>query len=136
MIKILLPLFSTLLGIAGGVAAAMYLGGSDAAVDAEVEEQHSDEAIVEEVDLETVKLPNQFVVPVITRNRVRAMVILTVALDVPTGQADAVRTAEPKLRDVFLQTRLFDKFHDLLAHYSFSNIGLILYQSSNKSVLR
>jgi len=49
-----------------------------------------------------VKLPNQFVVPVILNNRVRAMVILAVALEVETGTGDKVRTLEPKLRDTFL----------------------------------
>lgn len=52
--------------------------------------------------MEIVKLPSQFVVPVITENRVKAMVILTVALEVEAGQGDRVRTLEPKLRDEFL----------------------------------
>ncbi|MBO6885997.1 MAG: hypothetical protein JJ869_20815 [Marivita sp.] len=52
--------------------------------------------------MEIVKLPSQFVVPVILDNRVRAMVILTVALEVETGQGDRVRALEPKLRDEFL----------------------------------
>ncbi|MDP4990714.1 MAG: flagellar basal body-associated protein FliL [Marivita lacus] len=51
---------------------------------------------------EIVKLPSQFVVPVIMDNRVRAMVILTVALEVEVGQGDRVRALEPKLRDEFL----------------------------------
>ncbi len=54
-----------------------------------------------------VKLANQFVVPLMGPDRVRATVILTLSLEVPQGSQDAVYAIEPKLRDAFLRV-LFD----------------------------
>lgn len=54
-----------------------------------------------------VKLANQFVVPLMDPDRVRATVILTLSLEVPQGSQDAVYAIEPKLRDAFLRV-LFD----------------------------
>ncbi|WP_292284454.1 flagellar basal body-associated FliL family protein [Marivita sp.] len=110
MIKKLFPVVALLLGLAGGGGAAMLLappeaeqGMDDSAASAETSvapsEKPGDGA---DGDTEIVKLPNQFVVPVILNNRVRAMVILAVALEVETGTGDKVRTLEPKLRDTFL----------------------------------
>lgn len=56
---------------------------------------------------EFVKLNNQFVVPIIRTDQVGALVILSLTLEVKTGNSEAVFTAEPKLRDSFLQV-LFD----------------------------
>ncbi|MFP7569303.1 flagellar basal body-associated FliL family protein [Marivita sp. S2033] len=115
MIKKILPLISLILGLAAGGATAIVLAptAQDTAVeggeaahernDVQAGDDHGSTAS----DTEIVKLPNQFVVPVILDNRVRAMVILTVALEVEPDQADQVRTLEPKLRDIFL-AELFD----------------------------
>lgn len=54
-----------------------------------------------------VKLNNQFVIPVVEKGRVAALVILSLSLEVPPGGGDAVFAAEPKLRDAFLRV-LFD----------------------------
>lgn len=56
---------------------------------------------------EYVKLNNQFVVPVIAKDQVAALVILSLTLEVTTGSGEEVFAAEPKLRDSFLQV-LFD----------------------------
>lgn len=56
---------------------------------------------------EFVKLNNQFVVPIIRSEHVGALAILSLTLEVKTGNSEAVFTAEPKLRDSFLQV-LFD----------------------------
>lgn len=56
---------------------------------------------------EFVKMNNQFVVPIIRSEHVGALVILSLTLEVKTGDSEAVFTAEPKLRDSFLQV-LFD----------------------------
>lgn len=110
MIKKLLPLLSLIVGLGGGGAAAIVLApaaekpdglSTDAAEDSKAE-QVPDDHDARPGDTEIVKLPNQFVIPVILNNRVRAMVILTVALEVQTGAADEVRMLEPKLRDMFL----------------------------------
>lgn len=98
MIKFLLPLIGLLVGLGSGAGVALVIGtGSDDDAGMKAEE-------VEEApkDTEIVKLPNQFVIPVIVNERVLAMVILTVALEVEAGSADHVRSIEPKLRDAFI----------------------------------
>jgi len=108
MLKKLLPLFGLLLGLAGGGGAALVLAPAETVETApEDAVTGQDKANMEDAaeapqNTEIVKLPNQFVVPVILQNRVRAMVILSVALEVEAGAADRVRTLEPKLRDTFL----------------------------------
>ena len=52
---------------------------------------------------EYVKLNRQFVVPVIEGGRVAAMMVLSLAVEVPEGGSDAVFSHEPKLRDAFLR---------------------------------
>lgn len=56
---------------------------------------------------EYVKMSNQFVIPVVGDGAVRAMVVLTISVEVTLGNQTVVFTYEPKLRDVFLQV-LFD----------------------------
>ena len=56
---------------------------------------------------EYAKLSNQFIVPVMQKGRVSAMVILSLSLQVTTGSTPDVYNAEPKLRDTFLQV-MFD----------------------------
>jgi hypothetical protein len=56
---------------------------------------------------EFVKLNNQFVVPVVTRDRVSAMVVMSLSIEIAQGNSEIVYTREPKLRDGFLQV-LFD----------------------------
>ena len=109
--KKLLPLLSLIIGLGGGVAAAIVLAPknkapasdeSDAAVAPSESTAGSTDPVAEE-NMEIVKLPNQFVVPVIVNKRVMAMVILTVALEVKDGTGDHIRSIEPKLRDTFLE---------------------------------
>lgn len=105
MLKKVMPILALLLGLVGGAASAVLLAPSDTELPVAGEHiaandlgsDHTDQG-----DLEIVKLPSQFVVPVIIDNRVRAMVILTVALEVAAGDGDTVRALEPKLRDEFL----------------------------------
>lgn len=54
-----------------------------------------------------VKLPKQFVVPLIKSERVRALVVLSLSLEVEVGMSDTVLAKAPRLRDAFLQD-LFD----------------------------
>lgn len=112
MLKKIMPLFALLFGLAGGGAAAIFLApppddepmpqNEATAPDAQSETSSDDLQDGASDSFEIVKLPSQFVVPVIMDNRVRAMVILTVALEVEVGQGDRVRALEPKLRDEFL----------------------------------
>lgn len=62
------------------------------------------------VDLDKVdfvKLNNQFVVPVVSDGKVKSLVVLSLSLEVSSGNQDIVYQREPKLRDVLLQV-LFD----------------------------
>ncbi len=112
MLKKIMPLLALILGLAGGGAAAIFLAPppddqpmsqNEATTPHAQSETSSDDLQDGASDsFEIVKLPSQFVVPVIMDNRVRAMVILTVALEVEVGQGDRVRALEPKLRDEFL----------------------------------
>jgi hypothetical protein len=50
---------------------------------------------------------NQFVVPVLREGRVRALVLVSITLEVAEGGSAQVFSIEPRLRDAFLQV-LFD----------------------------
>lgn len=58
-------------------------------------------------ETETVRLPNQFVVPLIVEGRVQAMVVIGLALELDAGHGFELARSEPRLRAVFLQL-LFD----------------------------
>lgn len=118
----LLPILLALVGLGGGLGAGLMLrpdpGATDAAhgegdAPAKADGDHAAEADGEHAAEdgaeapEFVKLNNQFVVPVVDKGRVSAMVVLSLSLEVETGNTEAVYQREPKLRDVFLQV-LFD----------------------------
>lgn len=52
---------------------------------------------------EYVKLDRQFVVPVVEGEKVAALMVVSLALEIDEGGSDAVFTHEPKLRDEFLK---------------------------------
>ncbi|MEJ8562623.1 flagellar basal body-associated protein FliL [Yoonia sp. GPGPB17] len=56
---------------------------------------------------EYAKLNNQFIIPVIEDERVSALVVMSLNLEVTVGSRTAIFAAEPKLRDRFLQV-MFD----------------------------
>lgn len=53
-----------------------------------------------------VQIDNQFVIPVIEDQRVAAMVVLSLTLEVAAGQTDGTLARMPKLRDRFLRAML------------------------------
>jgi hypothetical protein len=124
--KKLLPILLAVIGIGGGVAAGFVLRpgpeaetaeaatgeGAGAAVECIPADGAADLAgkpapAEEATDKAYVKLNNQFVVPVIEGQRVAAMVVMSLSVEVPQGEAETVYGREPKLRDAFLQV-LFD----------------------------
>lgn len=115
MVKKLLPLVLLLIGVGAGVGAGIFL--RPAAEVAEVEsEDGADEnqSVMEKPDdatpdltREYVKMNNQFVVPIVKEADVEGLVVLSLSVEVPAGQKDAIYSREPKLRDSFLQV-LFD----------------------------
>lgn len=52
---------------------------------------------------EYVRLERQFVIPIISPDRVRALVVLSLSIETDSGAATLVYAQEPKLRDAFLQ---------------------------------
>jgi flagellar protein FliL len=123
MIRKLFPILLALLGLGGGIGAGVFLRpppepdehaeteeGEHAegeAKEAGAEEGEPEEGGAEEGGPEYVKMNNQFIVPVVEKGRVAAMVVLSLSIEVEPGNTEAVYQREPKLRDVFLQV-LFD----------------------------
>lgn len=102
MIKKLFPVLLGLLGLGIGIGAGIFLrpAPAEAPVVAEIE---IDPALAPEY----VKLANQFIVPVMAKGKVGAMVILSLSLEVENGTTQEVYKVEPKLRDGMLQV-MFD----------------------------
>lgn len=112
LVPILLPVVSLAIGLGAGA----YLRPADATMseipssDKAPAADHSDapkEGDHQPATSEYAKLPNQFVVPIVDRGSVAALVILSVSLEVTSGSAGVVFEREPRLRDEFLQF-LFD----------------------------
>ena len=105
MIRKLLPLVLCLIGAGAGAGAGLFLRPPPPEPDpaAEAAPAPVDPALVPDY----VKLSNQFVVPLVEKERISAMVILTLSLEVTQGSTEQVYAREPKLRDAFLQL-LFD----------------------------
>jgi flagellar protein FliL len=104
MIRKLLPLVLALIGLGAGAGAGLFLRPTpEPDLAAEEVAAPVDPALVPDY----VKLSNQFVVPLVEKDRITAMVILTLSLEVKQGTSEQVYAREPKLRDAFLQL-LFD----------------------------
>ncbi len=117
----LLPIILIILGLGGGVGAGLVLR-PDPAQKASLEPCSENEAYAtlsdeapksddaEQVgssNAEYVKLANQFVVPVVLDERISALVVMSLSLQIAAGSQETVYSQEPKLRDSFLQV-LFD----------------------------
>lgn len=101
--KKLVPFFLLLIGLLGGAGAGWVLRPQS-----EADSAHSEPApVAAPVVTQTVRLPNQFIVPLIEDGRVRAMVVIGLALDLAEGHDFSLSDDEPRIRSVFLQ-RLFD----------------------------
>lgn len=120
MLGKIFPIVIALVGLGGGVGAGLLLrpapppqdqaavSGDAAEGETHAAEEGDDEDGEHDEDApEYVKLNNQFVVPVMEKSRVAAMVVLSLSLEIAPGNTEAVYQREPKLRDVFLQV-LFD----------------------------
>lgn len=109
MLKKLLPVLLFLIGTGAGVGAGVFLRPplDESAKAAMVDEAEQKQAEEEKAAKEYVKLNNQFVVPVVKNERVSALVVMSLSVEVTAGTTQDVYSHEPKLRDMFLQT-LFD----------------------------
>lgn len=115
--RFLLPLVLALLGLSIGGGAGYFLqkpheqncAGAEcgAAADPASGESHSTTPPAPETPSEYVKLNNQFVIPDVQEGVVRALIVLSLNIEIGAGGTEKVYDAEPKLRDIFLQI-LFD----------------------------
>ncbi|SIT80547.1 flagellar basal body-associated FliL family protein [Pontibaca methylaminivorans] len=109
MPKRFLPFLLIPLGILSGAGAAVFLAPPED--DAQAAVPDTDEAAedgdVPAAGLEYVKLNNQFVIPVVSRDRISSLVVLSLSIEITAGQRARVFEQEPKLRDAFLRV-LFD----------------------------
>ncbi|MGR3621162.1 flagellar basal body-associated FliL family protein [Pseudophaeobacter sp.] len=123
MIAKLLPVILLIVGVGAGIGAGIVMAPApepemaadmgdniDHADDTEtshVEEDLPLDELGPEQEREYVKIANQFVVPVVERDNLSSLVVISLSLEVKIGLADKIRSYEPKLRDAFLQV-LFD----------------------------
>jgi flagellar protein FliL len=125
MIRLLLPVILLLAGLGGGVVAGKMMsgGGEETAADSPAEDDGhgGDEGHGAEEDgghgssgdhgeesdpnspYEYVRLNNQFVVPLIRHGSVRSLVVLTLTIEVESGENELVYDREPRLRDALLR---------------------------------
>ncbi|MFV1874614.1 flagellar basal body-associated FliL family protein [Nioella sp.] len=125
MIRLLLPVILLLAGLGGGVVAGKMMsgGGEETASDSPAEDDGhgGDEGHGAEEDgghgssgdhgeesdpnspYEYVRLNNQFVVPLIRHGSVRSLVVLTLTIEVESGENELVYDREPRLRDALLR---------------------------------
>lgn len=114
--KILL-IVMTVIGAGAGLGAGHMLastgGDVEHAIDETTEEQQHDQNVdamlakheLEEEsaqDSDFVRLNNQFVVPIVEKERVASLIVVSLALETNPGSTDQVFEREPKLRDEFL----------------------------------
>ncbi|MFK7878951.1 flagellar basal body-associated FliL family protein [Roseobacter sp.] len=139
--KKLLPILMLFIGSGAGVGAGIFLRPAVEVVEQEVavedEEKDQNEATskdetneeeISSVGMEYVKLPNQFVVPLVDEDRISAMVVMALSIEVAVGYGEEVFDKEPKLRNEFLRI-LFD-------HASVGGFDGAFVNNENLDVLR
>ncbi len=115
--KKLLPILLALFGIGVGVGAGIALRPAPTPVDeASVEggsahakpptETH-DASEGPPKGREYVKLVDQFIVPVVSENKVSSLILVTLTLEAKSGNSEKIFSAEPRIRGALLQA-MFD----------------------------
>lgn len=142
MKKILLPLVLLLVGIGSGIGAGIVLKSPEeetvAHVCDDITEQHVAQTTThvapahtpndETIDREYAEMSNQFLVPIIVDEKIQAMVVLSLSLEVLAGQKDDIFGAEPKLRDSFLDV--------LFSHANMGGFSGNFTSATNMRILR
>lgn len=142
MKKLLIPIVLLILGAGSGIGAGLFLapppaethlaenpcGEMPADSTNHVAEDDSDHSETEIGEHEYARLNNQFVIPVVSEEKVTALVVLSLSIEVPVGGKEDIFAHEPKLRDSFLQV-LFD-------HANSGGFDGAFTSTSNMRVLR
>lgn len=142
MLKLLLPFLLLSVGVGAGVGTALFLKpepgemhavpenpcGDQSTHDAGGDDQSAQDEDETPTNSEYVKLNNQFVVPVVGENKVEALVVISLSVEVESGRREDVYAREPKLRDAFLQV-LFD-------HANMGGFRGAFTNSNNMDILR
>jgi flagellar protein FliL len=104
MKSLLLPLILGLVGLAIGTGVGWMMRPAPASNDAAADTPAYTPTPAE---LETIRLPQHFVVPVLLEGRVQSMMVMSLALEMGPGHGLVLAKHEPRLRAIFLQV-LFD----------------------------
>jgi hypothetical protein len=128
MKKILIPAVMALLGLVGGAAAGYFLkpapepAAPEPCLDDHGVEQPAEVCVEAEAAAhaptgegyeegedpenasEFVKLERQFIVPVVSDDKVASLIVATLSVEVAPGHVEDVMAREPKVRDVLLRT--------------------------------
>lgn len=107
MLAKLLPLFLLLIGVAAGAGAGFMLKPAPETAHPEQSPEtgyeHATPGPEASIATEIVKLNNQFVIPLVAKDRINALVVLSLSIETAAGRTSEVYDREPKLRDVLLQ---------------------------------
>lgn len=148
MMKILLPVVFLVLGLGAGIGAGAFLMPEKVpqavSEDKEAKEKSDKGDKADKNDkkeaskkpskddepggFEYLKLPKQFVVPVVKDDQITAMVTMSLSIEADPAITETFYAIEPKLRDRFLQV-LFD-------HANTGGFDGIFTESDNLTVLR
>ncbi|PIE12002.1 MAG: flagellar basal body-associated protein FliL [Rhodobacterales bacterium] len=116
MKKMIVPLIAAVVGAGSGLGAAIALKPSEPPHDPPMEDHethaepgpdagHGDHA--SSVDDGFVKMPGQFTIPILHDGKVRAMVVLSLTMEIDEQSREAVVHLLPRFQDAFLSA-LFD----------------------------
>ncbi len=107
MLAKLLPLLLLLFGVAAGAGAGFVLRPETESVQVENPampgKDHAAPAPETPIASEIVKLNNQFVIPLVAKDRITALMVLSLSVETAAGRTSEIYDREPKLRDVLLQ---------------------------------
>jgi hypothetical protein len=142
MKKLILPVVMLLVGAGSGIAAGLlsksapedmanlaeHPCGDPSVATAENHSQEEGQETDPDLVPEYAKLNNQFIIPVLTDDRVTALMAMSISVEVPAGGKERVFETEPKLRDSFLQV--------LFNHANIGGFSGNYTTTSNMRVLR
>ncbi|SCZ74047.1 hypothetical protein SAMN04488118_12123 [Epibacterium ulvae] len=114
MIAKLLPVILLIVGTAGGIGAGIAMAPApepeehaEEGMEAKKEMAEKEMAGEDAIQYQYIKIANQFVVPVVEREELASLVVVSLSLEAMPDMEGKVHAYEPKLRDEFLRV-LFD----------------------------